>query len=212
MHKPKEERISDGLWKIGEIAEKAGVLVSTVRHYTDIGLLKSHGETQGGHRLYREKETLMMLARIERYIDRGLSLPEIKEEIVRSRKIKKILVIDDEIEVSDFIRDALKDWIVVELKVALDGFTAGKVLNEFFPELIILDLNLPGVDGFQVCEMIRKDPLQGAVKILSITGYDSPETSRRIMECGADDYLPKPMELQSLRAKISKLLNTDYHE
>lgn len=207
MHKAKEERISEGLLKIGEIAAKSDVLVSTVRHYTDIGLLKSSEATQGGHRLYKEKETLMMLARIKRYIDRGKSLPQIKEEIALSKKIKKILVVDDEVEVGDFIKDALKDWVTTDLKVALDGFTAGRILSEFFPELIILDLNLPGVDGFQVCRQIRKEPLQGDVKILAITGYDSPEARRLIFECGADDYLPKPMDLQVLRSKISQLLN-----
>lgn len=202
--------MEDELLKISEIAEAAKVLPSTIRHYTDIGLLKVTGYTDGGHRLYSKQETFERLAKIEAFRKRGLTLPEIKAEMEGKSKIKKVLVVDDEPEVGDLITELLKmtfpHW---QVKVATDGFMAGRMLGEFYPELVILDLMLPGVDGFQVCRQIRNDPALIGISVLAMTGYDSQEMKARIMECGADDYLAKPMDNKVLVAKIKKLLDVE---
>src|SRR5206468_11717791 len=105
--------------------------------------------TDGGHRLYARTEVLGRLARVQALSRRGLKLPEIKAEL--EKKSRKVLVIDDEIELVDLVSELLKykfpGW---EVRVAMDGFTAGRVLGEFLPDLVILDLMLPGVDGFSI--------------------------------------------------------------
>ena len=198
---------NDELQKISAVAELAQVAASTIRHYTDLGLLRVAGYTEGGQRLYAKGETLERLTRIQALSKRGLTLPEIKIAMEGKTKSKKILIVDDEQEVSDLLFELLKnkfpDW---QVKIAPDGFTAGRMIGEFFPDLIILDLMLPGVDGFHVCKQIREDPLLAGILVLAVTGYDSPEMKARIMAAGADDYLAKPMDNSTFIEKVKKLL------
>lgn len=201
-------RQESGLLKISEIAEKAKVLPSTIRHYTDLGLLRYAATTEGGHRLYHEQETLAQLARIRRLAARGVALPDIKAELSGQGK-KRILVVDDELEVGDFVTDLLKDRFPCEVRVALDGFTAGRVLSDFMPDLVVLDLMLPGVDGFQVCRQIRAEENMVGTKILAVTGYDTVENQKKIQEAGADMLLPKPLDAKSVLGAVAKLLGVD---
>jgi len=195
-----------GLLKISEMAEKADVLVSTIRYYTDIGLLKAAMTTEGGHRLYEENPTMERLNKVKQMVSRGLTLPEIKTQIDDEVATKKILVVDDEPEIADFLRDLLADVFPHKLKSATDGFSAGRLVNTFSPDLVILDLLLPGIDGFQVCKMIRDDESTKGTKILAVTGYDSEEIRTKILASGADDYLGKPLDYNQTMDKICKLL------
>ncbi|HOW27990.1 MAG TPA: response regulator [Elusimicrobiota bacterium] len=198
----------DGLLRISDIAEKANVLPSTIRHYTDLGLLQHVATTEGGHRLYHESETLLQLARIKRLASHGMSLPEIKASL-SGNGIKKVLVVDDEPEVGEFVEDLLKDRFKMEVKIARDGFTAGRVLAEYVPDLVVLDLMLPGIDGFEVCKQIRADANLMGVKILAVTGYDTSENAQRIMSAGADMMLSKPLETHDVLKAVQQLLNLE---
>ena len=199
---------NEELIKISAVAEVAHVAVSTIRHYTDLSLLRVAAYTDGGQRLYARGETLERLNKIQALSRRGLTLSEIKIAMEGKSKQKKILIVDDEKEVSDLLLELLKskfpEW---QVKVAEDGFSAGRMIGEFFPDLIILDLMLPGVDGFHVCKQIRGDPLLAGIRVLAITGYSSPEMKERIMNCGADDYMAKPMDNRAFIEKIQKLLS-----
>ena len=73
-------------------------------------------------------------------------------------------------------------------------------------DLVILDLHLPGVDGFEICSRIKKSSHSLRTKILAITGYDTPENAQRIFASGADAYLAKPFDIESLNKKINDLL------
>jgi len=194
------------LIKISEMAQKADVLVSTIRYYTDIGLLKAAATTEGGHRLYEEASTMDRLSKIKRMVAKGMTLPEIQSQIDQEVATKKILVVDDEPEVVEFFKDLLADQFPHQLQSASDGFSAGRLVQIFLPDLVILDLLLPGIDGFQVCQMIRKDPETSSTKILAVTGYDSLDIKEKIIQSGADDYLGKPLEYQATLDKIIKLL------
>jgi CheY-like chemotaxis protein len=194
------------LLKISEMAQKADVLVSTIRYYTDIGLLKAAMTTEGGHRLYEEAPTMERLTKIKKMVAKGLTLPEIQSQIEQEVTTKKILVVDDEPEIVEFIKDLLKDAIPHQFEAVSDGFSAGRLVHVFAPDLVILDLLLPGVDGFQVCRSIREDPETKGTKILAVTGYDSAEIRNKIIDSGADDYLGKPLEYQQTLDKISHLL------
>ena len=194
------------LLKISDMAQKADVLVSTIRYYTDIGLLKAAMTTEGGHRLYEEAPTMDRLNKIKKMVAKGMTLPEIQTHIDEEMSTKKILVVDDEPEIVDFIRDLLAGTIPHRLETATDGYLAGKLVQQFSPDLVILDLLLPGVDGFQVCKSIRQDPESKNTKILAVTGYDSPDIRQKILDSGADDYLGKPLDYQQTLDKIAKLL------
>ncbi len=201
----KEKRLQLGLLKIGELAERANLPISTLKYYTDIGLLRVVDYMEGGFRLYNEKESLLRLKRIRELLTQNYSIKEIKENIDKII-VYKILIVDDEPFVHDFVKGALSDKNNIEIKSVYDGFLAGITINEYLPDLIILDLLLPGVDGFKVCTEIKKSPKFKNIKILAVTGYDSPEYKEKILSAGADDYLPKPIDLKIFREKVNQLL------
>jgi len=201
----KEKRLQLGLLKIGELAGRANLPISTLKYYTDIGLLRVVDYMEGGFRLYNEKESLLRLKRIRELLTQNYSIKEIKENIDKII-VYKILVVDDEPFVHDFVKDALSGKNNIEIKSVYDGFLAGITINEYLPDLIILDLLLPGVDGFKVCTEIKKSPKFKNIKILAVTGYDSPEYKEKILSAGADDYLPKPIDLKIFREKVNQLL------
>ncbi|MEN3013193.1 MAG: response regulator [Endomicrobiia bacterium] len=202
----KEKRLQLGLLKIGELSERSGVPVSTIKYYTDLELLRVQEYMAGGFRLYNEKESILRLKRIKEMLDQGYSIKEIKKNIEKIT-VLKVLVIDDEPEVHEFVQDVLNDLPNIEVKSAYDGFSAGIIVSEYMPDLIILDLLLPGIDGFKVCSNIKNNQKLKHIKILAITGYDSAEYRQKIFAAGADDYLPKPMELKIFKEKVNKLLN-----
>jgi CheY-like chemotaxis protein len=198
------------LLKISEIAKKAGVLASTIRYYTDLGLVDVSGHTEGGHRLYSEEVVLPRIRRIRWFLEhKGYSIEKIKEEITATKGVKRILIIDDEPEISELVVDLVKDKFPNEIKIVYDGFAAGRLLNDFLPDLVVLDLLLPGVNGFEVCRQIKQDRYLKDTKILTVTGYDSEEHRKKIMDAGTDDYLAKPMDVKIFYEKICKLLNIE---
>ncbi len=201
----KEKRLQLGLLKIGELAERANVPISTIKYYTDIGLLRVVDYMEGGFRLYNEKESLLRLKRIKEMLAQNYSIKEIKENIDKII-VYKILVVDDEPFVHDFVKEALSDFNNIDVKSVYDGFSAGITVNEYMPDLIVLDLLLPGVDGFKVCTEIKNNPKLKEIKILAVTGYDSPEHRQKIFSAGAEDYLAKPIDLKVFREKVKKLL------
>src|ERR1051325_11345751 len=99
------------LLKISDMAQKADVLVSTIRYYTDIGLLKAAMTTEGGHRLYEEAPTLDRLNKIKKMVAKGMTLPEIQSHIEEEISTKIILVVDDEPEIIDFVKDLIADSV-----------------------------------------------------------------------------------------------------
>lgn len=206
----KEERV--GLLKIGDMAEQAGLLASTIRYYTDMGLLKVAIVTEGGHRFYEPKETMERLQKIKRLMSKGLTLTDIQAQLEDHLAKKKILVVDDEPAVVDFIQDLLKGRFPQEVQVARDGFAAGKLVSTFEPDLVVLDLMLPGVDGFEVCKQIRSDPALASTKVIVVTGYDTPEIRNKVQAVGVDDYLAKPLEVERTLEKICGLLHVDYRK
>ena len=91
---------------------------------------------------------------------------------------------------------------------AFDGFEAGRMLSDFKPGVIILDINLPGIDGYRLCRKIKSDPMVGNPVIIAISGMADPDTETKIMKEGADAFIAKPFEPRTLSEKISELLST----
>ncbi|MFH1379629.1 MAG: response regulator [bacterium] len=119
-----------------------------------------------------------------------------------------ILVIEDDPDVLDFILFALDEiGRNFEIKTAGDADSIAKALHELVPRILILDLMMPGTTGFIVCKNFREKPGTEKSKILAITGYDTPENRKRIIECGANDYLAKPFSLDALKEKINSFLS-----
>jgi DNA-binding response OmpR family regulator len=76
------------------------------------------------------------------------------------------------------------------------------------PDVVVLDLFLPGVDGFRVCEHIRADASLSRTRIVAVSGHDTPENRRRILKAGADVFLPKPLGLARLAEVVDRILSS----
>lgn len=119
---------------------------------------------------------------------------------------KKILIVDDDSQIQKLLTKVLSVQ-KYETAVASDGFEAGVKVTEFKPGLIILDLFMYWMDGFDVCKRIKENPLSSQIKILAITDYDTKENKDRILKAGADGYMVKPFVKDVFLQQVEDLLN-----
>jgi two-component system response regulator MprA len=115
----------------------------------------------------------------------------------------KILVVEDEEQIASFLRRGLS-YEGYEVDVAVDGTSALTRVRENLPDLVILDLMLPEVDGLEVCRRMRA--AHSALPILILTARDSVSDRVQGLDAGADDYMIKPFALAELLARIRALL------
>ena len=99
-------------------------------------------------------------------------------------------------------------FVAYEVLTASDGFEAGRLVATFRPEIVLLDLRMPGLDGFQICRTIKADPDSSSTIVIAMTGFYSPETEARILECGAVRCFAKPFEPST----ISTFLDTVFQQ
>jgi DNA-binding response OmpR family regulator len=111
----------------------------------------------------------------------------------------KILLIEDDVRVASFIEKGLIENLF-QVKVVSEGFTGVKEAMANNYDLIILDVMLPGMEGFEVCKLLRKRKI--IIPIIFLSALDSPEEKVRGLKCGADDYLSKPFLFDELLARI----------
>jgi two-component system, OmpR family, response regulator MprA len=121
-----------------------------------------------------------------------------EEEIATGR----VLVIEDDAEITDALRRSLRHE-GYQVRTAGDGVEALDAAAEFIPDLVVLDLGLPRLDGMEVCRQLRAD---GDVPILILTARTETENRVTGLDSGADDYLVKPFERQEFLARIRALL------
>ncbi len=114
----------------------------------------------------------------------------------------RVLVVEDDTDIADVLRRSLRNE-GYEVKTSADGVEALDVAAGFVPDLVVLDLGLPGMDGVEVCRRLRSD---GDVPILMLTARAETEDRVTGLDSGADDYLVKPFERQELLARIRALL------
>jgi DNA-binding response OmpR family regulator len=123
-------------------------------------------------------------------------------------KTYKILVVDDEIDIVDFIDDYLTGEGYEVIK-AYDGVEALDKIRQNLPDLVVLDVMLPGLDGFEVCKQMRTE---STVPILMVTAKDTDVDKIVGLEIGADDYMPKPFNPRELVARVKAILRRTYRQ
>ncbi len=114
----------------------------------------------------------------------------------------RILVVDDEETILDFLQLGFS-YEGFEVELAKDGQEALAAVGRRRPDLIVLDLNLPGIDGIEVCRRLRRG---GDVPIIMLTARDDVDQRVEGLEAGADDYLPKPFKFKELLARVRAVL------
>jgi two-component system, OmpR family, response regulator RpaA len=122
---------------------------------------------------------------------------------------RRILIVDDDQAVVDLISDVLTNDSRFEVKVVNNGFGAGMLAKEYHPDLIILDVMLPDINGQAVCELIRQDPTMSDIKIICISGMVEEEKIAELKAAGADDFLHKPLDIDELIRRVCRLLDIE---
>jgi DNA-binding response OmpR family regulator len=117
--------------------------------------------------------------------------------------------VDDDQAVVDLICDVLAQDNRFEVKVVNNGFAAGMTAKEIHPDLIVLDVMLPDINGKSVCELIRSDPTMADIKIICISGMVEEDKVDELRAAGADDFLHKPLDIDELMRRICRLLDLE---
>lgn len=110
-----------------------------------------------------------------------------------------ILIVDDDAQHAEVLSERIK-YMPLETSsyIANDGFEAGRLITQVQPNVILLDLMMPGLDGFSVCERIKQDPKSKDIRIIAMTGYPSSENIDRALAVGAEQCIGKPISLNNL--------------
>ncbi len=122
---------------------------------------------------------------------------------------RRILIVDDDQAVVDLISEVFAGDNRFETKVVNNGFGAGMLAKEYHPDLIILDVMLPDINGQEVCETIRRDPAMSDIKIICISGMIEADKIQELTDAGADDFLHKPLDIDELMRRVCRLLDME---
>lgn len=183
-----------------EVANICGVVNQTAINWIDKGHLEAYTTPGGQYRVYAD-----VLAKFLQ--KQGMRLPEeLKQILAEQARIERVLIVDDDMELNDLVKQYLdKRYPEFQVNQAFDGFDAGQLVSEFKPDVVILDINLPGVDGLKLCKSIKANENLSRPIVVAISGTDSDELQQRSEEAGADAFLRKPLNLEGLPTLIEEL-------
>ncbi|MFZ2404361.1 MAG: response regulator, partial [Methylobacter sp.] len=154
-----------------------------VRGWAHKGLLASE-ITLGGHRRFL-RET------VEEFAKQCKTMPQ--------RKIFRVLIVDDDKQVAGFLVEwltGLDESFIVD--TAADGFEAGSKLHTFKPDVMLLDVMMPGLNGFDICRQIKAAQDTSDIRVIAMTGHPSQQNAQRILDAGAEACISKPLDTKFL--------------
>lgn len=122
---------------------------------------------------------------------------------------RKVLVVDDDEELVELLVDVFDKDGRFDTRVANNGFDAGMMVREFRPDLVVLDVMLPDINGKEVCQRVRQDDSLEAVKIICISGMVEQDKVKDLIDAGADDFMNKPFTVDQLMEKACALLEIE---
>lgn len=181
------------IYSIPQAAKHCSISRVTLWRWVKTGKLKTF-ITPGGHHRIRKKD-------LEEFVSMN------RMDLIPSQgnKGKCILTVDDDPKIKLLLKKMLsKESFQVE--EAANGFEAGIKVMQINPDLIILDINMPEMDGFEVCSQLKQNPATKGIKILVLTGFDTQENKDRVLVLGADSFLSKPVQKKVLLEEIYSLL------
>jgi len=139
--------------------------------------------------------------------DHNIPVPEVLYE---AQEAKRVLIVDDEPGILENVVAMLEHLgTPLDTRTESDGIAACIAMGAFRPHLLILDLKMPRMDGYEVCRKVRSDPSTRNTRILVATGYGSPQNVQRALDAGADDFITKPFRMETLHSKVADLLGVD---
>jgi len=182
---------SKTIYTTHEVSRLLHVNPRSVINWIEQSLLQSY-RTPGGHRRIRHDDLMAFLRKHQ--IPTPASLVAGKFSI---------LIVDDDQEIIDLLKAYLERQAPYEISTAADGIKALIEVGRVKPDLLILDIMIPGVDGVEVCRRIKADS-SNKTAIIAISG--TTERESQVLEAGADAFMLKPIDMDTLHAEARRLL------
>jgi two-component system chemotaxis response regulator CheY len=117
----------------------------------------------------------------------------------------EILVVEDDESIRNLIVSQLQD-AGFEVSTAADGLEGLEAIRDRRPDAVLLDINMPRMDGFTVLERLKSDPETSDLPVLMLSAQSSPEDIRRAVQLGANDYIGKPFESRQLLRRVDRMI------
>ncbi len=183
-----------------EVANICGVVNQTAINWIRNSYLKAFTTPGGQYRVYAED----LMEFLE---SRGMRIPdELAEQFREDVEWEKALIIDDDRMFNDLIKEVIQaEFPAFSILQAFDGFDAGRMLLEKRPGFVIMDIDLPGIDGHALCKRIKEEAVFGKPFIIAVTGMNAQEERDKILAEGADAFFPKPFEFKAFTNTIHEL-------
>lgn len=177
-----------------ESAERLGVTINALKAWIREQRLPAL-RTPGGHHRIAEGDLLAFAAELA------------TNSGVRPVSRPRILIVDDDEALLGTLKDTLGNAIPNALvRTATDGYEGLVQVGAFHPDLLVLDVRMPRLDGFEVCRRLKARQDTASVRILAVTAYPDVSVRERILECGADDLMEKPFAIEEFHARVRTLL------
>jgi len=185
-----------------EVANICGVVNQTAINWIKNNHLKAFTTPGGQYRIYSEDL-------VEFLNNRGMRIPaELSDVVPILNTKKKVMIIDDDKDLNEMMKliflRKLEDFDIIQ---AFDGFEAGKLLVSEKPDVIILDIDLPGVNGHLLCAKIKDDKDLNSPVVISISGLDDTFEEEKILSEGADAFFTKPLDFEKLITAMKNLMS-----
>lgn len=184
------------IFTVSQASKYCKVAPKTIINWIEAGHINAY-KTVGGHRRIKKED-------LDRFLEEH-QMPAFEPPAEDGRK-KILMVDDDQIIVETIVQSLEEDEHGYELISAADGFEAGIQVSHFKPDLIILDIMMPDINGYEVCKKIKSNPETKHIKIIVLSAYLDDENYREMKEYGADACFSKPLPLPELKQQVAKLL------
>lgn len=189
------DRRMKNVFTTGEVAEVCGISQQTVIRCFDNGRL--NGFRVPGSKFRRiPRDALVAFMK-----SNGIPLANLD-----SGK-RRVLIVDDDVAIVEMLEDLLTRDGRFEVRSASNGFEAGAMTSEFRPDILLLDYMLPDINGNIVCQRVRNDPNLAQTKIIIVSGAVAPSEVAQLMAAGADDFIKKPFDVDTLISRMVELLS-----
>ncbi len=176
-----------------------GIGLSLARRLVELhgGQIEAHSEGAG-----KGSEFLVYLPVIEREI--GYATAQSDDRKSESSTPRRILLVDDNKASTKLLAMALKN-LHCEVETAYDGGRGVEMAATFEPEVVLLDLSMPDMDGYETCQRIRVQPWGKKIVLLAVTGWGGGETWERAKSAGFDELVTKPIKVQDILHLVDDL-------